>query len=302
MGRGRGNEANGGGGGGGGGTAAAAAAAAHPQPRARPAVLLGALVGHERERVLETRLVAQIEDDDACLTRRRKRLPGPGRHRPHAARDLARRSRPEHRELGRRHGARGVLQAALHLDAHAGVAFAPVARRQPVALGAGVRRLRGTNSERDEQRRLRRRRLELDVARVHEDGDEVGVVRVDVSAPEVAQTHLLGVARQVLGRQQHLDQRVHLLFEVGQHDARLVDVHGVLAVVRRARLLAGALVLGVQAALLASVRHCAGQLQARLCAQGRFVLRTGDRAGVESGGRPAQRRRADACGSDCGGW
>ena len=117
------------------------------------------------------------------------------------------------------------------------------------------------------------------MTRVHEDGDEVGVVGVDVGAPEVAQRHLLRVARQVLGRQQHLDQRVHLLFEVGQHNAGLVDVDGVLGVVRRARLLAGALILGVQAALLASVRHCLVCHRHAPCAQGvSFCARRQSRA------------------------
>ena len=56
------------------------------------------------------------EDDEARGGRDGKRLAGAGRDLHERAGDLPRRRvGPQQRHLGRRHGARGVLQAALHL-------------------------------------------------------------------------------------------------------------------------------------------------------------------------------------------
>ena len=133
-------------------------------------------------RALEARVVGEVEDDDARGRLDAEGLAGTGRHRRQAPRDLPRnRARPEHRELGRRQLRGGVLEAALDLEADAGVGLGPIAGLDAVALGAGVARLARADPQRDEQRVLRLT-LDLDVARVHEHGDEVGVVRVDVRA------------------------------------------------------------------------------------------------------------------------
>ena len=81
----------------------------------------------------------------------------------------------------RRRAARRVLQATLDLDADAAMLAGPVAGREAVALRAGVGRLGGAHSERDEQWRLAYR-LQLHVPRVHEHRHEVRVVGVHVGA------------------------------------------------------------------------------------------------------------------------
>ena len=154
----------------------------------RPATAMGvkvSRVGGETgaaQCALEAGVVGEVEDDNARGGLDAEGLAGAGRHRAQAPRDLPRdRAWPEHRELGGWQLGGGVLEAALHLEADAGVGFAPVARLDAIALGAGVARLAGAYPQGDEQRVLRLT-LDLNVPRVHEHGDEVRVVRVNVRA------------------------------------------------------------------------------------------------------------------------
>eukprot|EP00964_Phaeocystis_antarctica_P092278 scaffold59330_cov44-Phaeocystis_antarctica.AAC.2 len=84
-----------------------------PQPRARPATLIGTLVGDQCERVLEAWLVAQVKDDDARRGRRGEGLARPGRDRLHRRGDLPRHVRPQHRQLRCRHACRVYSKTAV---------------------------------------------------------------------------------------------------------------------------------------------------------------------------------------------